>query len=542
MPLDSGAMLKPATVLATVLALSVCGLTGPAHAQNHTEALGLMPEVGASPAADVMPLAPDGVSKALATLPDLIADIMARSQVPGLAVAVVHDGKTVFAQGYGVRELGRPEPVNADTVFQIASLSKPITATITATQVTAGVVGWDDKVQALLPDLHLSDPWVSAHATIGDFQAHRSGLPHAAGDDLEDIGYDRAAILKRLALLPLTPFRISYNYANFGTTIGGEAVAAAAKRPWEDLAEAALYAPLGMSRTSSRHADFLKRANRATLHVWEDGRFQPLYARDPDAQSPAGGVSSSVTDLAAWLKLLLAGGRHEGREMMSSAALVPMLRPEAFSGPTSSLDARSGFYGYGFNVSVGANGRPLMSHSGAFVLGAATHMQMLPSADVAIVVLTNGGPVGAAEAISAQFMDVVQYGATTRDWYAAYHPRLMAYYEPEGDLAGKVAPAEAQPAMVLSNYVGTYDNAYFGPAQIVQEKDGLVMIVGPAAVRMPLRHWNANTFAIAPSNENAPAGSLSSVTFVQDEQQNGGRARAFTVQYFDQYGQGTWTR
>ncbi|MGQ3675181.1 serine hydrolase [Xanthobacter sp. TB0139] len=539
MPLDLGAMLKPGMLFVAVLAVPVASLAGPAHADSQAVGQSLMPELGASPAADVMPLAPEGISKALATLPDLISDIMTRSQVPGLAVAVVHDGKTVFAQGYGVRELGKPEPVDADTVFQIASLSKPITATITATQVTAGLVGWDDKVQALLPDLHLSDPWVDAHATIGDFQAHRSGLPHAAGDDLEDMGYDRAAILKRLALLPLTPFRISYNYANFGTTIGGEAVAAAAKMSWEDLAETALYTPLGMSRTSSRHADFLQRANRATLHVWEDGRFQPLYARDPDAQSPAGGVSSSVTDLAAWLKLLLAGGQHEGREMISSVALVPMLRPEAFSGPTPSVDARSGFYGYGFNVSVGANGRPLMSHSGAFVLGAATHMQMLPSADIAIVVLTNGGPVGAAEAISAQFMDVVQYGVSTRDWYAAYHPRLMAYYEPEGDLAGKTAPADAKPAMALSDYVGTYDNAYFGPAKIVQEKDGLVMIVGPAAVRMPLRHWSGNTFAIAPNNENAPAGSLSSVTFVQDAD---GKARAFMVEYFNHYGQGKWTR
>ncbi len=316
--------------------------------------------LGAFPPEDVIPLAQGGTERALADLPAAIESVLKRSGVPGVAVAVVHGGKTVFARGFGVRELGKPALIDTDTVFQLASLSKPIAATVVATQVTAGVVKWDDKVAQLMPGFALKDAYVSANATVGDFFAHRSGLPPAAGDALEDIGFDRAAILERLRLLPLAPFRISYAYSNFGLTTGAEAVARASGQSWEDLSQKALYGPLGMTSTSSRYQDLLRRENRAVLHALEAGRFVPLYQRDPDPQSPAGGVSSSVTDVAEWMKLVLGNGRHNGQELIAPAALLPALRAQAFSSPAPTIGARSGFYGFGFNVSVDADGRPCL--------------------------------------------------------------------------------------------------------------------------------------------------------------------------------------
>src|SRR5690606_12793198 len=132
---------------------------------------------------------------------------------------------------------------------------KSITASVIATQVSKNVVSWDDPVVNHLPAFRLRDGYVTRHATIGDFMAHRTGLPFTAGDDLEDIGYSRETILERLRLLPLGPFRVSYNYANFGTTTAGQAVAAAAGVPWEVLADSALFQPLGMQHTSARYAD-----------------------------------------------------------------------------------------------------------------------------------------------------------------------------------------------------------------------------------------------------------------------------------------------
>lgn len=514
------------------LCFTALASTGPAASQ------GLSVEPGALPSQDVMSLAEGGVDKAVAALPDIVAEIMQRSGVPGVAVAVVHGDRTVFAEGYGVRELGKDARVDADTVFQLASLSKPISGTVGAIQVTSGVVGWDDKAVSHLPSLRLSDDFVTANATIGDFYAHRTGLPPAAGDDLEDMGYPRATVLERLRLLPLDAFRTSYHYANFGITVGAEAVAAASGKAWEELADEVLFAPLGMTSTSFRHADFVGRDNRATLHAFEDGRFQPLYQRDADAQAPAGGASSSVNDLAKWLKLLLAEGVHEGRPMISPEALLPALQPQAFSLPPHSGDARAGFYGFGFNVSVGANGRPSMGHSGAFLLGAATNMQIIPSADLAVVALTNGGPVGAAEAIVAQFMDIAQFGEAKRDWFALANPAMLGYYDPLGDLVGKEPPAGAAQARPLEDYAGVYESAYFGPARIEVGDEGLIFIAGPAEFTLSLTHWDGDTFAAAPRNENAPSGSLSSLKFSAEE----GRITGFTIDYLNDSGMAVWSR
>lgn len=517
-------------IAAALLVSSVIAL--PAQAQTVSLTL------GAIPPEDMVPLAKGGLEKALADLPDAVTSVLKRSGVPGAAVAVVHGGKTVFARGFGVRELGKDATVDTATVFQIASMSKPIAATIAATQVTAGTVKWDDPIAQHLPNFAVGDAYVTANGTVGDFYSHRSGLPHAAGDTLEDLGFDQKTILERLRMLPLGAFRTSYNYANFGFTTGAEAVAAAAGKPWADLAQQALYGPLGMTSTSSRYADFLARENRATLHTLEDGRFVAGLKRDPDQQAPAGGVTSNVTDLGEWVKLILANGRHNGREMISPAALLPALRAQSFSAPARTIGSRSGFYGFGFNVSVNANGRPDMSHSGAFVTGAATNVQILPSADIAIVVLTNAGPVGAAEAITSHFLDIVQYGAATRDWYALMHPLLMQNYAPVGDLVGKTAPASPTPARPLGDYAGTYDSPYFGPAKISQGENGLVLTLGPGAVTMPMTHWDGDIFSIAPRSENAPYGSLSSVRFEGPS----GKPASVRIDYLNDEGLAIWTR
>lgn len=509
--------------------LLLVGTIAPALAQPDTITL------GAAPNEDALALPPGSIAAALADLPQHISDVMAASGVPGIAVAVVHGGETVYAQGFGVRELGKDAQVDADTVFQIASVSKPLAATVAAIQVAAGVVDWDDLAQTYLPELALSNLAVSGMATIGDFYAHRTGLPMAGGDDLEDFGFSRDEIITRLRYLPLDAFRTSYHYANFGITTGAEAVAAASDLPWEELAEQVLYAPLGMSATSSRYADFLSRDNRASLHVLEDGKFQPLYKRDADAQSPAGGVSSSVNDLAKWLQLLLAMGEHEGKPLFTPEAMLPALSPQAFSGRPHAADARPGFYGYGFNVGVNTSGRTAFNHSGAFTLGAGTHIQFIPSADIAIVVLTNGGPIGVAEGIAFEFMDIVQYGSPTRDWFAAFNGLMAHYYDPVGDLAGQTPPADAAPAQALADYAGTYANDYFGPIEITAEADNLQLAIGPRGDTFPLQHWQGDVFAMTPSSENAPKGSLSSVVFDR-------AAGTIHIDYLDANGLATWTR
>ena len=167
------------------------------------------------------------ISAAVGKVDTLVTDVMTRSRIPGMAVAVVHGGKVVYSKGFGVREVGKPETVDVNTVFQLGSVSKSIGATVIAKAVGDGTVQWSDPVVKYLPDFRLSDPETTRLVTIGDLYAHRSGIPGGAGDDLEQIGFDRAQIIDKLRYFPLNPFRASYGYTNFGMTTGAQAVAAA---------------------------------------------------------------------------------------------------------------------------------------------------------------------------------------------------------------------------------------------------------------------------------------------------------------------------
>jgi CubicO group peptidase (beta-lactamase class C family) len=486
------------------------------------------------PRTSAVPIPPGQVETAVAAVDGLVADVMAPTGVPGIAVAVVVDGKVALAKGYGVRVAGEPAPVGPDTVFQLASLSKPVGATVVAHEVGRGAVAWDTAIASLLPWFALADPEVTRRLTLGDLYAHRSGLPDHAGDELEDLGYDRRAVLERLRLLPLAPFRASYAYTNFGLTAAAEAVATAAGTDWASLSETALYRPLGMASTSSRFADYIARPDRAVPHMRTGDGWAPREQRQPDAQSPAGGVSSTANDMAKWLTLLL----DQGRPLVPPQALLAATMPQSVSGPPAEVVDRASFYGYGFNVGVSPSGRVTLGHSGAFYSGAATAFLAIPSANAGIVVLTNAQPVGAPEAVTLAFADLVQLGRVTRDWLAALEPLFAPMSAAQGHLAGAIPPIDPTPPGDLAGYVGTYDNPYFGPVEVAREGDGLVLIAGPNAMTFPLRHWSGTSFVLTPRGENAPDGSLSEVRFRGDE----AGMTALTVEMWDKQGLGTFTR
>ena len=480
-----------------------------------------------------MPLPDNAVADAVAKLDGIAEELMNSSGIPGMAIAVVHGGKTVYAKGFGVRDTRVGNKVDADTVFQLASVSKSLAATVVAHQVGAGVIGWDTTIVDELPWFALSDPAVTRMLTVGDLFAHRSGLPDHAGDVLEDLGYDRRAVLQRLRLLPLDPFRTSYAYTNFGVTAAAEAVATASGRSWEDLSAEVLYRPLGMTDASSRFSDFESRPNKAIGHVKTDSGYAPRFTRDPDAQSPAGGVSASVTDLTHWLTMMLADGSYNGAPVVDAAALLPALTPQMVSSPPAQPAMRSGFYGYGFNIGTSPAGRVHFSHSGAFDMGAATNFVIIPAADVAIVALTNATPSGVPETLTAEFADLVEFGEVREDWRGLYAGAFAGLNTPIGDLAGKQPPANPSPARAASSYIGTYVNDYWGPVTVTGDTGALTLSMGPKPVRYPMTHWDADVFTIDLTTENAPPGSVSKVSFAGD---------AVTIEVLDDERMGTFTR
>jgi len=472
------------------------------------------------------------INAALAQIDPMAAKLMALTGLPGMAVAVVQGERLAYAKGFGVRQVGTQETVDADTVFQLASLSKSVGATVVAHQVGLGQVTWDTPMHSLLPWFALSDQATSAQLTVADLYAHRSGLPHYAGDYLEDLGFGRRQVLERLRYLPLAPLRSSYAYTNFGITAAAEGVAVTAGVEWSSLSAQSLYQTLGMPNTSSRYADFLGRANRAVGHVRMDGQWTQGIPRRTDEQSPAGGVSSSINDMAKWLSMVLGQGAYGGQRIVDATALQAALSPQIQTN-SGSVGQTPQYYGYGFNVGRTSAGRVVYSHSGAFAVGAATTFMILPGANLAIIVLTNGLPLGIPETLCQQFIDLLEYGSIQKDWWALYSNAFAAMLAPTGTLLGVPRPSQPVASGPPASYVGGYLNDYYGPLQLVERNGALAFTLGPAGQIFALTHWDGEVFTFSPSGESASPGTISKASF------NGSQ---LTLEFYDAEGLGTFVR
>jgi CubicO group peptidase (beta-lactamase class C family) len=440
---------------------------------------------------------------------------MAKTKVPGLAVAVVYQDKVVFLKGYGVRKIGDSASVDADTVFELASLSKPISSTILASLVGTGEIGWDDQIADLDPGFALSDAAATQRVTIRDMFAHRSGLPTGAGDVLEDLGYSRPEVLSRLRFVPLAgQFRTTYHYSNFGMTEGAIAAAKKVGKRWEDIADERLYSKIGMRSTSSRFSDYENRPNKAALHVLENGIYKNRFVREADPEAPAGGVSSSVRDLAQWMRLQLGNGRVNGQQVVSSAALAETHKPQicrAVPGPVASGQCPRGeFYGLGWNLNTNPQGKIQISHSGAFLLGAGTSVYLIPDERVGIVALGNVAPIGLPEAVCLTFLDLLHYGAAQRDYLSLLASNFAEFDAETQDSSPNYAnmkpPQDPAPPKSVAVYTGEYFNSYYGTLEVSAEGNQLVLRLPLRGAYYELAHWDGDTFTYYFASENTGVG------------------------------------
>ncbi len=452
---------------------------------------------------------------AVSKLDGQIKDLMQKTGVPGVSVAVVYRDQVIYLKGYGVRKLGEDQPVDPDTVFQLASVSKPLATTVVAEVVGEGKVSWDDRIKALDPDFELSDPYVTDEVTVRDFLSHRSSLPGDAGDTLESLGYSRPVILQMLRLVALRgTFRRTYQYSNFGITEGALAATRSSGGTWEDLSEDLLYRKLGMTHTSSRFTDYFNRPNRATPHYLDSGGvFKPRFLREADAEAPAGGVSSSVRDLAQWVRLQLAGGAYNGEQIVQKAALEETHKPmvcRSASGAASELACPGRqFYGLGWNVDFRKTGELQLSHSGAFLLGAATTVYMIPSKQIGIVVLSNGTPVGLPETVALNFLDDFEFGTPQNDYYTL----LRSFFKEDYDGAlnsstnylAQPAPSNPAPGAPASALAGTYTNPYYGDVQVEELGGKLVLRLPPLGAYYELSPFTGDTYTYFIANESSGA-------------------------------------
>ncbi|MDD1617427.1 MAG: beta-lactamase, partial [Methylococcaceae bacterium NSP1-2] len=330
-------------------------------------------------------------------------------------------------------------------------------------------------------------------------------------------------------------------------TAGAVAAANAVGKSWEDIS-GSLYERLGMTHTSSRYDDFIKNPNHAAGHVLINGKWVFKQQRQPDAQSPAGGASSSVRDMTQWLRLHLAQGKINGNEIISPKALNETYVPQMVSRtPENSLMQRSGFYGLGWGVNYGESGQVRLSHSGGFTMGAATTVVLLPADQLGVVILTNGSPFGLPEALVESFINFATYGKVQCEIYGQKEPcdlfKLFQEIFIHNDNEGRSptdytkSPAHVAPTHALEVYTGSYTNEFVGAIEIVNQKGQLEMIQGPAKHKFTLKHYDGDLFFYETEGENNVG--LSGVRFSMGKN---GKATNIWVENLDAYKMGNFAR
>ncbi len=210
---------------------------------------------------------------------NFISQTMEEYEVPGAVVGIIENDSVVYLKGFGVRELGKPDPVDPDTRFQIASVTKYITGAAIGTLVDEGKLNWDTPVITYLPDFTLKDSYVGNHSNLRDMLAHRTGL-RRDGELLGRIGYSNDEILHRMRYLESDAgFRERYLYSNAGYFIAGEVAAKADNRSWEDLTDARIIKPLGMTRSGSHPETLYLDDNHYAGHGGAPGDLQIIRLR-----------------------------------------------------------------------------------------------------------------------------------------------------------------------------------------------------------------------------------------------------------------------
>jgi CubicO group peptidase (beta-lactamase class C family) len=496
----------PAVLILALACVLACVLAaGPAALSASPQQAPTAPKAPASGAALKAQAA------ALSVLPPgfdaLVARAMKTFEVPGLCVAVVKDGKVVLAKGYGVRKLGEPAPVDAQTLFGIASNTKVFTATALGLLVEEGKLAWDAPVVRYLPWFQMWDPYVTRELTVRDLLVHRSGLGLGAGDLLwfPPTTYSRREIAERLRYIrPATSFRTAYAYDNVLYIVAGELIEAVSGRTWEDFVSERILKKVGMAASRTRHTADIAGLNLAIPHVPLETGLTVQPPEENDNVNPAGGILSCAEDMARWMLVHLDEGRlADGSRLFSERTereLATLVTPIPIPVPPPELAAqRMNFNGYALGLRVNDyRGRKIVNHTGG-LSGYVSRVLMVPELELGVAVLTNQESGDVYNSIIYAVVDQVM-GVPPTDWTAAYLKVRTRGTSMTAEALKKAAAkrdATVLPSLPLAAYAGTYEDAWYGPIAIALEGGKLVMSFtkSPGMVG-DMEHWSRESFVV----------------------------------------------
>ncbi len=443
-------------------------------------------------------IAPQSLSAAatqddIADLDAFIARALTEYQVPGAAVAVVKDGKVVLLKGYGVRDVAQPDPVDENTIFQLASVSKTFTAAAAATMVDDGKLDWDTPIYNYLPQFVAYDPYMTRYLTERDLLAMRTGWPAFTGDLLDNFGYTRPEILYRLRYLkPRYSLREVSQYSNPGLFVAGEVAAAVAGVSWNDLVENRLFMPLGMTRSGTSVKD-LQKDNASANHAIVDGKVVKVDPTDQDTMGAAGSVTSTASDMSHYMLMYLNKGVYQGTPILKPDRIAEMFQRSMIGEITFSevlpINETTGFY-YGLGFGSYDYAAHHIIEKGGALAGVRTVITLLPDLNAGIVVLANLNLTLFPEAVRAYYLNQL----------LGIDPNTDQQQILELNHRFKLTTAPTLPADpgkfqgTLQSLVGTYENELYGTCTITLEGDTLKAEFGPAKFPASITHWDNGMF------------------------------------------------
>jgi CubicO group peptidase (beta-lactamase class C family) len=493
--------------LACSCALAICATAALAQAPVATQSA-TIPAIGQAASATALP----------AQLQDFDAYVdsaLKTFQVPGVAVAIVKDGQVVMERGYGVRELGKPDKVDAHTLFAIASNTKAFTAAALQMLAEQGKLDMDGRVIDYLPWFRMSDPYVTHEMRIRDLLAHRSGLSLGAGDLLywPPTSYTTRDVVERLAHVPLANgFRSQYAYDNILFAVATLVIEKVSGQSYADFVRQHIFQPVGMDESLIDCTYLKPDMDYATGHApfnFKDVKPVPPMAwlNDPSA----GGIYASVHDLAKWMNVQLAGGAlpptadGKPRRLFSAKShdeMWSMLTPiEIGQPPIPELAPLvPDFYGYGEGWFLSDyQGQKLVWHTGGWP-GMVSRVTMVPGLHLGVVVLTNQQSGAAFNAITYRVLDAYLNPQKKTDWVAAYD-KATKLSEMKADTSWTKHEAardkNGKPSLPLAQYAGTYRDPWYGDIVISDEGGKLRLRFSKTAQLVgTMTPWQHDTFIV----------------------------------------------
>lgn len=413
-------------------------------------------------------------------LDSLVEKTMTTFNVPGIAVAVLKDGKISHMQGYGTRSLEKGGKVNEKTLFGVASNTKAFTSAALGKLIDEGKLKWDTKVTEIIPEFKLYDPYVTSEFTVRDLLTHRSGLGLGAGDMMvfpaSNVTTKDELIYNLRYLKPVSSFRSKFDYDNLLYIVAGEVVERVSGEEYETYIKENFFEPLGMDRTAMSWHRIDDYSNVIEGHTPVDGKLVPVGLSFTKSANAAAGIYSSVEDMSKWIQALLNSGKYGknlDHELFSKSILEEMWSPQTII-PTGSGAYNTHFKAYGLGWFLSdVNGYKEVTHTGG-LLGIVSQVTMIPELDLGIIVLTNQQSGAAFNSITNTILDSY-FGIEGKNRIKQYNDSRL---KRENKADSVVAAVNKNLEMVkknkmakpdLSRFRGTYQDPWFGKVFISEE-------------------------------------------------------------------------